>query len=115
MEGSSFGASDMNATNTQVNGISGAKIISIPVASWSANPSTVSGGSYYTATVSDLTIYTENPQIAISPSGTLPTAAEEDAFAALAYAVASVANGTITFYAYTKPATIISVLAKGVS
>lgn len=115
VEGSQFGAGDINATNRQVNGISESKTITIPASAWSANPSTVSGNSYYIATISNLTIYTENPQISIAPSGTVPTTAEEANFSAIAYAVANVANGSITFYAYSKPAAAIAVLAKGVS
>lgn len=115
VEGSNFGAGDINATNRQVNGISGAKTITIPASAWSANPSTVSGNSYYIATISNLTIYTENPQISIAPAGTLPTDTEEANFSAIAYAVANVVSGSISFYAYTKPTVSISVLAKGVS
>ena len=114
-EGSYFGAGDINRTNTQVNGMSGTKTISIASSAWSNSTSTVNGNAYYTATVSSLTIYEESPQLALSPAGTVPTTAEENAFAALAYAVANVANGSITFYAYTKPTTTIRVLAKGVS
>lgn len=115
VEGSFFGAGDINATNRQVNGISGSKVITIATSAWSNSTSTVNGGDYYTATVSDLTIYEENPQISISPAGTVPTIAEESAFSALAYAVADVENGTITFYAYSKPSSALNVLAKGVS
>lgn len=115
VEGSQFGAGDINATNGQVNGISGAKTIAIAASAWSSTPSVVSGGSYYLATVTGLTIYTENPQISIAPTGIVPTSAEEANFSALAYAVADVANGSITFYAYTKPTATINVLAKGVS
>ena len=115
VEGSYFGAADINATNTQVNGVSGSKTISIATSAWSNSTSTVNGNAYYVATVTGLTIYEENPQISISPAGTVPTTAEENAFSALAYAVANTTNGSITFYAYTKPSTAISVLAKGVS
>ena len=115
VEGTYFGAGDINATNTQVNGISGSKIISIGTSAWSNSTSTVAGNQYYTAQISGLTIYEENPQISISPSGTVPTTAEEDAFSAIAYAVANVNSGYITFYAWSKPTTTIKVLAKGVS
>ena len=115
VEGSFFGAGDINRTNTQVNGISGAKKISIASSAWSSSTTTVNGNAYYTATISNLTIYEDNPQIAISPAGTVPTTAEENAFSALAYAVANVSAGSITFYAYSKPSTTIKVLAKGVS
>ena len=115
VEGSFFGSADINATNTQINGISGAKTIAIAASAWSNSTTTVNGNAYYTATISDLTIYEENPQISIAPAGTVPTTAEENNFSVLAYAVANVASGTITFYAYTKPTAAISVLAKGVS
>lgn len=115
VEGTYFGAGDINATNTQVNGISGAKAISIGTSAWSNSPTTVNGGSYYTATVSSLTIYTDHPEISINPAGTVPTAAEEANFSVLAYAVANTANGSITFYAYSKPTETVNVLAKGVS
>lgn len=115
VEGSQFGASDINATNGQVNGISGAKTIAIPASAWSSSTSTVDGNAYYTAAITGLTIYTENPQISIAPVGTVPTSTEEANFAVIAYAVADVANGSITFYAYTSPSVTINVLAKGVS
>lgn len=115
VEGTYFGASDINATNRQVNGVSSAKTINIAANAWSSSTSTVNGNAYYTATVSGLVIYVDNPEIAISPAGTVPTTAEESAFSALAYAVANVSGGSITFYAYTKPTTAIRVLAKGVS
>lgn len=115
VEGSYFGAGDINRTNSQVNGISGAKEISIATSAWSSSTTTVNGNDYFTTTVTGLTIYEDNPQIAISPSGTVPTASEENAFSALAYAVADVSAGSITFYAYTKPTSTIKVLAKGVS
>ena len=113
--GTYFGASNINATNTQVNGLSSAKTISISSTVWSNSPSTVNGNSYYTATISSLTIYVENPEISLKPAGTVPTTAEEERFAAIAYAVANVSNGSITFYAYTKPTSTITVLAKGVA
>lgn len=115
VEGSYFGATDINATNRQVNGVSSAKTITIATTAWSSSTSTVNGNAYYTATVTGNTIYVDNPEIAISPAGTVPTTAEESAFSALAYAVANVSAGSITFYAYTKPTTAIRVLAKGVS
>lgn len=115
VEGSQFGAGDINATNRQVNGISGAKTITIAASAWGSSPVVVSGGSYYVATISNLTIYTENPQISIAPAGAIPTDAEEANFSAIAYAVANVSAGSITFYAYTKPTVSISVLVKGVS
>ena len=115
VEGSQFGAGDINATNRQVNGITGAKTITIAASAWSSATTVVAGNPYYTATVTGLTIYTDNPQISIAPSGTVPTTAEEANFSAIAYAVANVANGSITFYAYSKPAVAIAVLAKGVS
>lgn len=113
--GTYFGASNINATNTQVNGLSSAKTISISSTAWSSSPSTVNGNSYYTATISNLTIYVENPEISLKPAGTVPTTTEEERFAAIAYAVANVSNGSITFYAYTKPTSTITVLAKGVA
>lgn len=115
VEGSFFGASDINATNRQVNGISGAKHITIAANAWSNSTSTVNGNAYYIATVNNLTIYEEHPQISISPAGTVPTTAEENNFSALAYAVANVSEGSITFYALVKPSAAIGVLAKGVS
>lgn len=115
VEGSFFGAGDINRTNTQINGMSGARVISIAASAWSSSATTVNGNSYFTTTVTGLTIYEDNPQIAISPTGTVPTTAEENAFALLAYAVADVASGSITFYAYTKPSTTITLMAKGVA
>ena len=115
VEGSFFGANDMNQTNSQVNGLSAAKTISISSTAWSSSPSTVDGNSYYIATITGLTIYVENPEISIAPTGTVPTTAEENRFSALAYAVANVSAGSITFYAYTKPTSTIRVLAKGVA
>ena len=113
--GSYFGASNINATNTQVNGLSTAKTISISSTAWSSSTQTVNGRAYYVATITGLTIYVENPEISIKPAGTVPTTTEEERFAALAYAVANVSGGSITFYAYTKPTATISVLAKGVA
>ena len=115
VEGSYFGANDINNTNEQVNGLSDAKVITISSTAWSTAATVVSGNSYYTATITGLTIFAENPEISISPSGTLPTTAEEERFAAIAYAVANVSGGSITFYAYTKPTSTIRVLAKGVA
>ena len=43
VEGSFFGAGDINRTNTQVNGISGAKEISIATSAWSSSTTTVNG------------------------------------------------------------------------
>lgn len=114
-EGSYFGAGDINRTNTQINGMSGTKVISIASSAWSSSTTTVNGNAYYTTTVSGLTIYEESPQLSLSPAGTVPTTAEENAFGDLAYAVADVSNGSITFYAWAKPSTTIRVLAKGVS
>ena len=115
VEGTYFGASNINATNSQVNGLSAAKTISIGSSAWSNSTQTVNGRAYYVATISSLTIYVENPEISIAPAGTVPTTTEEERFAALAYAVANVSGGSITFYAYTKPTATISVLAKGVA
>lgn len=113
--GSYFGASNINATNAQVNGLSTAKTISIGASAWSSSTTTVNGRAYYIATITGLTIYVENPEISIAPAGTVPTTTEEERFAAIAYAVANVSNGSITFYAFTKPTASISVLAKGVA
>jgi len=115
VEGSFFGANDINQTNAQVNGLSTAKTITIGSTAWSSTTQTVNGRAYYVATISSLTIYVDNPEISIAPAGTVPTTAEEERFAALAYAVANVSGGSITFYAYTKPTSSISVLAKGVA
>ena len=115
VEGSFFGANDINQTNAQVNGLSVAKTIAIGSSSWSSSPQTVDGNSYYVATITGLTIYVENPEISIAPTGTVPTTTEENRFSALAYAVANVSAGSITFYAYTKPTSTIRVLAKGVA
>lgn len=115
VEGTFFGAMDINQTNSQVNGLSNAKSISIGASSWSNSTTTVNGRAYYIATVTGLTIYVENPEISIKPAGTVPTTTEEERFAAIAYAVANVSGGSITFYAYTKPTSTISVLAKGVA
>lgn len=115
VEGTFFGANDINRTNSQVNGLSAAKTISIGSSAWSNTPTVVDGNSYYIATITGLTIYVENPEISIAPTGTVPTTAEENRFSALAYAVANVSAGSITFYAYTKPTSTIRVLAKGVA
>ena len=115
VEGTFFGANDINRTNSQVNGLSVAKTIAIGASVWSSTPSTVDGNSYYIATITGLTIFVENPEISIAPTGTVPTTTEENRFSALAYAVANVSAGSITFYAYTKPTSTIRVLAKGVA
>lgn len=115
VEGSYFGAGDINRTNTQINGMANAKVISIASSAWSSSAVTVNGNDYFTTTVTGLTIFEDNPQIAISPAGTVPTTAEENAFALLAYAVANVSGGSITFYAYSKPTVTITLMAKGVA
>ena len=115
VEGTFFGANDINRTNSQVNGLSVAKTIAIGASVWSSTPSTVDGNSYYIATITGLTIFVENPEISIAPTGTVPTTTEENRFSALAYAVANVSAGSITYYAYTKPTSTIRVLAKGVA
>ena len=93
VEGTFFGANDINRTNSQVNGLSVAKTIAIGASAWSSTPSTVDGNSYYIATITGLTIYVENPEISIAPTGTVPTTTEENRFSALAYAVANVSAG----------------------
>lgn len=115
VEGSFFGATDANATNRQVNGITGGKAVTLSVSGWSSGTTTIDGVAYYTYVLSGLTIYTPYPDVMIGASGTLPTSAEETAFSAIQYAYANESGGTITFYAVSKPTAAVPVVIKGVS
>ena len=113
--GDYFGASDINSTNRQVNGLSNVARVTLASSSWSANTSTVNGGAYYTLTMSGFTIFEESPTITIGAAGTLPTETEEANFGMIAYAIANVSTGSITFYARSKPTGNIVVIVKGAS
>lgn len=115
ISGDYFGASDINATNAQVNGLGSVKKITLALGNWSSETTTVNGTAYYTNVVSGLTIFADNPVIGIGAAGTLPTKTEVADYACINAAIADVSGGTITFYAEDKPSGAVVVLAKGVA
>ena len=115
VEGSTFGAADINNTNKQVNGISGAATVNIAVADWSNSTTTINGTAYHTVEKTLNDIYTENPIIALGAANTLPTVAEEVAYSLIKAAVANTTTKKITFYCQSIPSTALVLIVKGAS
>lgn len=112
IEGTYFGAADINATNIQVNGISGATTVTIATSDWSSSTTTINDKPYHTCTKTFTDIFTENPIVTIGASGTLPTDNEMDAYECIEAAVANVTSKTITFYCLTVPTSAVTVIVR---
>ena len=115
VEGSTFGASDINNTNKQVNGISGAATVNIAVADWSSSTTTVNDIAYHTVEKTFTDIYTENPIIALGAANTIPTDDEEEAFSLIEAAIANTTTKKIKFYCQTIPSTALVLIVRGAS
>lgn len=113
VQGTNFGAADINATNKQVNGITGSATVTIAVADWSATVTTINSTNYYTAEKTFTDIFTENPIISLGAANSIPTSEEKAAYAAIEAAVANTTNKTITFYCLAIPSTPIVLIVKG--
>ena len=77
--------------------------LSLASTAWSSTTTTVNSIPYYTATVTASSLVKEYPTIYCGSSSTLPSKDEKDAFNLINYAIADLANHTITFYAVIKP------------
>lgn len=77
--------------------------VSLASSSWSSSTTTVNGTPYYTASVTASSLVKEYPIISCGSSSTLPSQQEKNAFNLIDYAIADLANHTITFYAVIKP------------
>lgn len=113
VKGSIFGASALNNIGKQVNGVSGSVTLDLVSGGWSSSTITIDGQNYYTYSFSDLTFYTEHPNIVLGAAGTLPTSAEEADFTKIAYAISDDSSKTITFYAKERPTTELHIIVKG--
>ena len=90
--------SDSYAASTKmVHGLAGDYTVNIASSDWSAGTTTINGTEYYSCQKTVTMVYSEHPIIYLIPSGTLPTDAENEAFAKLEM-VADTANSRMTFY-----------------
>lgn len=119
VEGDNFGSGDINRTNAVIKEVENAQLssrkITLPASGWSASTVAIDGMALYVQTVTVTAIYNEHPVISIDAAGTLPTEEEENAYALIKAAVASVDTNRITFYATERPTSTVYVLAKEVS
>ena len=86
----------------------------ISTSGWSNSQTLIDGEDYYTYTINLTEIHTEAPIISIGASGTLPTAAEQEAYDAWQYATVNDQNDTLTLYATSKPTSNFKIIVKGV-
>lgn len=98
------------ATNTNQNTAK----YNVSVSSWSAEPATVEGRSYYTQSLTVSKVLDSNPIIDIGATGTVPTEEEETAFSLLKYAYLDENSKTLTLYCLDKPTSSFIILVKGV-
>lgn len=103
--GDTFGATDVNAITTQVNGlvdIRATRIFTITASGWSTTTTTVNGRAFYTQVLTMQAIYDENPTVDIY-STTVPTEDQQNAYNQVNYMYADTTAKTITCYAVDKP------------
>lgn len=86
----------------------------ISTSGWSNSQTLIDGEDYYTYVINLTDIYTDAPIISIGAAGTLPTAAEQEAYDSWEYATVNDTNNTLTLYAVKKPTSNFKIIVKGV-
>lgn len=94
--------------------ITSSRVITLSNSGWSSGTTTVDGMALYSQTATVTAIHNSHPVISLGAAGTVPTAAEEAAYALIKAAVANESTKKITFYATAVPTTTIRVIAKEV-
>lgn len=111
-KGDLFGANDINKTNRAVNQINNIVDVALPASGW------VGDSAPYVQTVSVPNVREDDNPVVVSllEDGAAPTVqnAYMKAFGRISAGTAVTSNGSVTFKAYKKPATDITIGLKGV-
>lgn len=109
-EGDQYGANDINGTNETVNALMGVKSVTLPTSGWTGSSAPYS----QTVDVAGI-LATDTPVLIKMLTGTETEAAVKAYNKAFGFIFAGESgNGTVTFKAYKKPATDLTVGLKGV-
>ena len=109
---------NVTALNTNVTALQhkhGEVSYTIAHANWSASTTTLNGKAYYTYSISLTNVYEDHPGIIEGAAGTLPTEAEDTAYALMKHATVNDTAKTLTLYAESVPKSDFVIIVRGVA